>query len=230
MTREFSFTYDQVTIKDSVLIRLLGYAEGHIPEPVTACIEEVLKEVKPHCSIRGGYTFIDKVNYDPVRKSISLSDKEFIVHQIVFHQIKSAEGMVLFTCTAGEGITEWSKKMMETGDMLKGYIVDTAGSLIVEAAMDLLQEEIKQEMSGKGLKITNRYSPGYCGWDVAEQHPLFSFFPEAFCGVRLTESALMYPIKSVSGIIGVGEKVRFNDYPCNACEQHQCIYRNLKHQ
>ncbi|MCK7538940.1 MAG: hypothetical protein MZV63_52410 [Marinilabiliales bacterium] len=47
--------------------------------------------------------------------------------------------------------------------------------------------------------ITNRFSPGYCGWDVAEQHKLFSFFKDNFCGITLTESALMNPVKSVSG-------------------------------
>jgi hypothetical protein len=61
---------------------------------------------------------------------------------------------------------------------------------------------------------------------VADQHKLFSFFPENCCGVSLTESALMHPIKSVSGIIGLGKEVRYREYTCNLCGLAECFYRN----
>ena len=82
-------------------------------------------------------------------------------------------------------------------------------------------------MEQAGLKITNRYSPGYCGWDTREQHKLFSLLPENSCGIRLTESALMLPIKSVSGFIGVGANVRFNPYTCKMCDAEFCVYRSF---
>ena len=72
---------------------------------------------------------------------------------------------------------------MQERDMLKGYIYDVAGSEIVEAAADLMQAEMSETALGEGKKITNRYSPGYCGWDVSEQHKLFSFFPDNFCKI-----------------------------------------------
>lgn len=76
---------------------------------------------------------------------------------------------------------------------------------------------------------TNRFSPGYCGWHVSEQHKLFSLFPAPEpCGVRLTPSALMMPIKSVSGIIGLGSHVRRMDYTCGLCDYLQCYKRKLK--
>jgi hypothetical protein len=78
------------------------------------------------------------------------------------------------------------------------------------------------------MKITNRYSPGYCDWNVGEQHKLFSFFPDNYCGIRLTPSALMDPVKSVSGIIGIGENVKRNDYTCRVCDMKDCIYRRSR--
>ena len=84
-------------------------------------------------------------------------------------------------------------------------------------------------MREAGLKITNRYSPGYCGWDVSEQKKLFKILPEKFCGIELTDSCLMHPIKSVSGIIGIGKSVKFNEYTCNLCDEADCLYRNLRH-
>ena len=117
---------------------------------------------------------------------------------------------------------------MEQGDIMEGYVVDVAGNLIVERAMDKMQAVLEESMHGEGFKITNRYSPGYCEWDIAEQQKLFSLFPENFLGVSLTESSLMQPIKTVSGVIGIGKNVKNNPYTCHYCTQANCLYRDKK--
>lgn len=48
------------------------------------------------------------------------------------------------------------------------------------------------------------------------------------CGVELTDSSLMTPIKSVSGIIGVGPKVRYLDYTCGLCDFKNCFKKRMK--
>ena len=154
---------------------------------------------------------------------------EFGAGKQVVNNLKRSELFALYICTAGEEVSRRSKELMSSGNLLEGYVTDMVGSLLVKGAMDILHEGLQNEMELKGLKITNRYSPGYCEWNVDEQHKLFSFFPEGFCGVRLSESALMKPIKSVSGVIGIGKEVRFNKYICNACSSVSCIYRNIKY-
>ena len=119
---------------------------------------------------------------------------------------------------------------MKEGDLLRGYIYDIIGSEVVESAADRMQGELRTAAAERGKTITNRFSPGYCGWEVAEQHKLFSFFRDNFCGITLTESALMNPVKSVSGIIGIGRDVKFAPYQCHRCEDNNCIYRNRKTQ
>ncbi len=136
--------------------------------------------------------------------------------------------IALFVCTAGNGIENLSKKLFAEGEFPKGYIADVIGSTIVESATDKLQEHLKNIMAGRSLGITNRYSPGYCGWNVSEQQKLFSLLPPGFCNISLTESSLMYPIKSVSGVIGIGNQVKHSPYTCNVCNQKDCIYRNRK--
>jgi hypothetical protein len=64
---------------------------------------------------------------------------------------------------------------------------------------------------------------------MAEQNKLFSFLPEGFCGVTLSESALMIPLKSISGVIGIGKEVMFNQYSCSDCNDANCIYRKIKY-
>jgi hypothetical protein len=91
-----------------------------------------------------------------------------------------------------------------------------------------MQGDLEKNMRDSGKKITNRYSPGYCGWDVTEQHKLFQLMPENYCGIKLTPSALMDPVKSISGIIGIGENVKNNPYTCRLCNQNDCVYRGIR--
>jgi len=106
--------------------------------------------------------------------------------------------------------------------------VDVIGSSIVEAAMDLIHDDLENKMKDARLGITNRYSPGYCGWDVVEQQKLFGLLPQGFCGVSLSASSLMTPIKSISGIIGIGINAKRRAYTCNLCDDKNCLYRNKK--
>ena len=151
-----------------------------------------------------------------------------ISHKIVFGQLKKADSLAVFLCTAGEEIGIRTRKAMSEGDPLTGYIYDIIGSIVVDAAADRMQSELEKTILSAGKKITNSYSPGYCGWDVSEQHKLFRLIPDNFCGIRLTDSALMDPVKSISGIIGIGENVRYNPYRCSLCDMKDCAYRELK--
>lgn len=89
--------------------------------------------------------------------------------------------------------------------MVKVYIADAIGSVIAEKTADCMEIALDEYIHDRGWRHTNRFSPGYCGWHVSEQKKLFPLFPSAEpCGIRLTDSSLMLPIKSVSGVIGLG--------------------------
>ena len=76
-----------------------------------------------------------------------------------------------------------------------------------------------------GYGVSHPYSPGYCGWHVTQQKFFFSLLPEQPCGVRLSESSLMSPIKSVSGVIAVGERIVKRKYGCETLWQKQTAIR-----
>ncbi len=206
----------------------MGYQPGTAPGPVTSLIEEVSEELRQLNEVRAEYLVFDKISLIAESKALVIEGVAFNVKPIIYRQIKASEGAVLFICTAGPTVGELSRNSMKEGDLLRGYVYDVIGSEVVERAADLMQEELKEQMSLNGWSTTNRFSPGYCGWDVAEQHKLFSFFPDNFCGITLTESALMNPIKSVSGLIGTGRNVRFMPYQCKLCDDKNCIYRSRK--
>ncbi|MCU0378688.1 MAG: methionine synthase [Bacteroidales bacterium] len=221
----FTYTLRELIPGVEALERTMGYRPGTAPEPVTLLINELTEELLPLVGIKAEYRLFTEISLLSEQRKIQVEDVIFNVKPIIYSQIKKAEEIALFTCTAGPEIGAMSHHSMKNGDLLRGYIYDVIGSEVVETAADRMQYELKERMAMLGKKITNRFSPGYCGWDVAEQHKLFSFFKDNFCGITLTESALMNPVKSVSGIIGIGSDVRYSPYQCKLCDDKNCLYR-----
>jgi cobalamin-dependent methionine synthase I len=227
-TKRYKFDFKDLNLSASAIETVLGYKEGDNRELVTSLIEESLTESREISNIKAQFTVFDDVHFDNETKSLEINKIKFQIRKIVFGQMKKSDSVAIFLCTAGEEIGICSRKAMQERDFLKGYIYDVIGSEIVEAAADLMQADLEKAMHYSGNKITNRYSPGYCSWDVAEQHKLFQLIPENYCGIKLTTSALMDPVKSISGIIGIGTNVRYNPYTCGLCDMTNCNYKKTQ--
>ena len=154
---------------------------------------------------------------------------DFDMGKIIMNQLRGAEGYALFIATCGEAFERFQQQLKAEGDMVRVFIADAMGSVIAEKCADEMEKNLQLSIDKLGWKHTNRFSPGYCGWHVSQQQLLFPLFNGQTCGVTLTDSSLMLPIKSVSGIIGVGEKVRKLDYTCGLCNFEKCYKRKLKH-
>ena len=226
--KTYQFDFKDLKISSSAIEAVLGYQEGEDRALVTDLIKEILTECHEICNIKAEYRVYDDIRFGNETKSVAIDSILFRIKKIIYNQIKKSDSIALFLCTAGAEIGLRSREAMRNKDMLKGYIYDVIGSEIVENAADLMQSDLEQDMLVTGKKITNRYSPGYCGWDVAEQHNLFKLLPSNFCNIKLTSSALMDPVKSISGIIGIGENVKNNSYTCKICDMKDCLYRRVR--
>jgi len=213
--------------KDDVL-RTLGYPAGRIDKHFGKTIDDVLARLPGLCDPKAGYGVID-VRFKKGRSDGFFAGENFFTtDRIVARQLRHAEYAALFVCTIGPGMETWSRQSFHDNDPVLGHFIDTVASMAVEQAVGILHDHIGHVMAERDMKITNRFSPGYCGWPVAEQQQLFSCFPDGFCGISLTESSLMVPVKSVSGIIGIGIDVDRKDYICDRCSRKECSYRTYK--
>jgi hypothetical protein len=227
-TSTFQFDFKDLKISASQIQDFMGYNEGENNEPVTELTEEILRESQEISNIKAQYIIFPDIKFNNETKDVEVNNINLQIKKIIFGKIKKSDSAAIFLCTAGEEIGIRSRNAMMERDLLKGYIYDVVGSVVVEAAVDLMQERLEIAVVAGGKKITNRYSPGYCGWDVAEQHKLFQLVPDNFCGIRLTESALMDPVKSISCIIGIGENVKMHPDTCSLCEMKDCFYRKVR--
>ena len=226
--KTFQVPFSELNLTVPQIEKVIGYDEVQAEETISELISKSLKEAKEFSLVKSEYAVFTDVKFIDSTKSVEISGIVFNVGKIVYVQLKRSDSIAIFLCTAGEEIGIQSRTAMKKGNLLEGYIYDVIGSEIADLAADFMQKDLETVIASIGKKITNRYSPGYCRWDVSEQHKLFRLMPDNFCGIRLTPSALMDPVKSVSGFIGIGNDVRFNPYTCNLCEMKDCIYRKVR--
>ncbi len=124
-----------------------------------------------------------------------------------------------YLVTCGVELEDWANRI---GDVLKQF---WAG-VIREMAMRFAHAAMEEHLLGlyKPGKLS-RMSPGsLADWPIQEQRPLFKILgnTEEMIGVRLTESLLMVPTKSVSGIRFPTEE---SFESCQLCPREECPNR-----
>jgi hypothetical protein len=105
------------------------------------------------------------------------------------------------------------------GDLLKQYYLEEMANIALENAAGWLGGQLEARYGVTGLASM---SPGSLeDWPITEQTKLFSIFgdTERSIGVRLTDSMLMLPRKSISGILFPSEE---GFVACQLCERERC--------
>jgi hypothetical protein len=198
----------------------IGYSETGIPPAIEQQIAEVLIEMLAMLDIKAGYCISDNISFK--QTSLHIENTDFQLKKIITSSMKQASSIAIFVCTIGEAASKWSTRIIRD-DPLKGYIADVVASVMTEKTAEKIQEKIELFAQDHAESTSSRYSPGYCGWPVTDQHHLFSILPDRFCGISLNEAAQMLPLKSISGIIGIGKELIKTPYQCNTCNISGCI-------
>ena len=208
-------TYDQLAIRLADIYAQMGYHDATPDEATQKETIAIINEVRGW--LRPQFCYLTERELP-----------DFEIGQIIEKQLKGSEAYVLFICTCGQEYEAYQQRLKTENDLVRVYIADALGSVIAEKCADEMEKNLQESIEKLGWHHTNRFSPGYCGWHVSQQQKLFPLFEGETCGVRLTESSLMLPIKSVSGIIGIGKDVRRLDYTCGLCQFEKCYKRKKK--
>lgn len=187
-------------------------------------VEQLLAESRRLVRARGLYR-VDEVRALEPRRIVLASGAVF--EGAVGAFLNHSELMATFIVTIGSALERLSRAWLKAGKVMQGTIADAIASETVEATAQRLRDEIRAWARARGQEATPPYSPGYCGMTVRQQVPLFASLPARRINVRVTASCLMLPIKSISGLVGIGpaDKVRPGGYPCEACTHPDCMQR-----
>lgn len=199
------------------------YSDSSLSAFINSDYTQVKSHIETIIKPRYGYVRVPAEQVQILDGKVVCGTQLFLTEKIISSALANTEELILFLVTIGSEAEALAHNYMAEADYLRGYLTDILASAYTEAAAQWLEEHLVSEEKNRGNTCTLRFSPGYCGWNVAEQEKLFSFFPKGFCGVRLAESALMIPLKSISGILGTGPAVIRKDYACNVCESVHCL-------
>src|SRR5262249_59564432 len=86
------------------------------------------------------------------------------------------------------------------------------GSAAVESLAELANDLLCRSGLTEGLRVTNRISPGYAGWDTGEQRALWQLCSGEPIGVTLNDACFMTPAKTISFLVGIGPEARLDHY------------------
>jgi hypothetical protein len=106
-------------------------------------------------------------------------------------------------------------------DIFGQFCRDTLKEMALHAAMSHLVTHLKEAYSLESLVSMNPGSGDVGVWPIQQQRELFAFFGDApdAIGVVLTESCLMVPNKSVSGLFYPSED---GFQSCQLCHREKC--------
>jgi hypothetical protein len=137
------------------------------------------------------------------------------------------EHLAAAVCTVGEALEERVAQLWDARELPLASMLDSVGSGAVESLAEYVNDLLCQQGLASGLRVTNRISPGYGDWDVAEQGRLFALCPAGAVGVALNAACVMTPGKSISLLAGAGRAARVDHYfsQCARCWMPACAYR-----
>lgn len=230
MRRTLDIPLADVAPTREALLRALGVPRDRTPgERVEQVLAEALEEFQAAVEPRGMYAELTAGEFAEIYEGDGRNEVPSPLPEI----FPRAEVLALFAATVGSRISDRIAILFDDGraalattlDVAASEGVELAGARLDRAALDDARSEGK---AGAATRIL-RYSPGYCGWDLTGQRALFAALAPEAIGVRLLDSCLMEPLKSISGamVMGPAEIHDFeNDYRfCSDCRTKDCRAR-----
>ena len=199
---------------ESLLAELHLQKESDDAEELNSLIEAIRPHMKPKALYRESYV------EDRREDSVTIDHVTFS-SRVLRANLDKVERVFPFIATCGKEIDELD---LASGDFLKQFWIDTIKTIALGFSRRYLDEHINRRYA---LSKTSRMSPGSGDvdtWPIEQQRGLFSLFGNVFelIGVELTDSFLMIPNKSVSGIRFPTE-VDFRS--CQVCHRENCPSR-----
>lgn len=162
---------------------------------------------------------IYKVSYVQERQDerVKIDNVTFISRVLRFN-LDNSERVFPFVATCGREIDTIE---IDAEDFLRQFWLDTIKAMALEAAVRFLRRQLKQKFVIPRMAAMSPGSGPSNTWPIEQQQQLFSLLGnvEEAIGVRLTESCLMIPNKSISGIFYPTE-IDFET--CQICARENC--------
>ena len=228
-------TNPPVKVQESEYQRLLSYPknhslEGRARELADAAQAWFAKNGRPWICAReisslqlnSGNASIDGVEFSSTKLREILSEAR-------------AHSALLVAVSAGKECEEHARELWDEGKPDEYFFLETYGSAVVEQLITVASRHICKWADENRMAALPHFSPGYSGWDFAEQLRLWGLFQKNFDGdfpsaLEVLDSGMLRPKKSLLAVIGLTRDLekaaRLQKLiPCENCFLPDCSYR-----
>lgn len=221
------FTVEDVKPKRSTLLEQQGGSPGEaVPARLDKLFDDALRLLGELAEPTGLLEEIERDDFAAVFLGHRRNESRTPVGDI----FPIADRLALFAVTLGDRIAREISERFAASDLALASLLDAAASMATDNAAELVERRYGCQVAAEGEAERDtyamRYSPGYCGWHISGQAKLFEVLCPGRIGISLSESFLMEPLKSVSGVILVGRRkiheFEMNYSFCADCEPRGC--------
>lgn len=225
-----------VNVAENEYRRLLGYPKNHVPGERA---EELAVWARRWYAEHGRpWVYLREVDLQVGNDALVIDGADFRSRQLHDHlRDAGAQRAMLVAVSAGRACEEHARRVWEDSKPDEYFFLEMFGSAVVEHLMATMSGRICDVAEPNGFVAVPHYSPGYTGWDIADQNKLFDLisreltrpFPEP---LEVMVTGMLRPKKSLLAVVGLAP----NDgrgadlsrlVPCESCAYTPCNYRRL---
>ena len=214
--------------------RLLGFPRGHLLE---GRVQELASWARDWYAANGRPWVYARASHD-----LAIEGDSIRVDGVTFTSARlrgtldraGAHGVMLVAVSAGPEIEHQAHRAWLQEKPDEYFFLEMFGSAVVEHLTTMTGARLCAWADGESLAVLPHYSPGYPGWDIAEQQALHSLIgADALPGaLDVFDSGMLRPKKSLLAVFGITRHIdrveRLTDLvPCESCSYASCQFRRV---
>jgi len=162
--------------------------------------------------------FIEEIAGSKVRINNTVFESD-----VLAANLKNIHRVFAYVATCGLEVDEWSH---QEKDYVVSLWLDMIKEMFLHEANSFFRDYIKTNYRLEQLSAVNPGSGNRENWPISQQVPLFAMIGNVKeeIGVTLSDSFLMHPVKSTSGLL-YPSKTEFVN--CSLCNRENCIGRRV---
>ncbi len=233
--RELFDAAPAVSVTEPEYRRLLGYPSHHTPG---ARASELAAWARSWFTGQGRpWVYVREAGLElGAGGTLRLDGTEFQSPQLHGHlRSLGARRAMLVAVSAGRECEVQASQLWEEAKPDEYFFLEMFGSAVVEQLVAATNGRVCDLAERAGLMALPHYSPGYSGWDVAEQNKLFALITGGASRplpgpLEVLASGMLRPKKSLLAVIGLAPAVARVPgarpaVPCESCAFSPCAYR-----
>ena len=208
----------------SEILRYMGHkgeADNQLEELVTSCLEKFIPVCTPRhviillpCTVKEDCVLID---------TLSINSADLTAH------LSGCTQAYIFAATLGTAVDRLIAQRTKV-DSAEALCLQACAAALIEDYCNGILELLSHEAEEQGLYLCPRFSPGYGDFDIVHQTDILRLL-EAHkrIGLSETKAHMLAPLKSVTAIIGAGERTAVHAaHKCNCCCNRDCAFQMEK--